>query len=370
MVLDAGNIASDPELGRVVWETMRAAGYDAVAPGPDEMAWAKEYAAMAQAGGLPLLGLPPQPGFDPPAAAAGFRTPMAGVRDSLIKIVGQRRVGVTSLGPEVSPSPERVQHVAGVLRELRGTCDVVVLLSHRSLQEEELALGGTFKGLVDLVIGPAGSDTLKEPRPVGSSYILPAALQGREVGVVRIPREPRPAGSERCQVGLQRLVLTGDSPVDASVLARVQAYHTAQQERVLARAQPEVLVPGYATARDCRECHAAAYDVWSKSAHARALKTLVERKSAAPECLKCHSEAFRRTSKVDAEAPVQGVECTSCHSAASAVHLAVPRAGNAPKATMSGCAGCHTAERSPGFEAERGWHKTEARSTGSTRHTY
>ncbi len=361
MVLDAGNIASDPELGRVVWETMRAAGYDAVAPGPDEMAWAKEYAAMAREGGVRLLGLPAQPGFDPPAAGAGLRTPTAGGREFFIKTLGQRRVGVASLGSEVSPSPERVQHVAGVLRELRGTCDVVVLLSHRSLQEEELALGGTFKGLVDLVIGPAGSDTLKEPRPVGSSYILPAALQGREVGVVSIPREPRLAGSERCQVEFRRLVLNGDSPVDASVLARVQAYHTAQQERILARAQPDVLVPGYATAQDCRECHAAAYDVWSKSAHARALKTLVDRKSAVPECLACHSEAFRRTGKANAEAPVQGVECTSCHGAATAVHLAVPRAGNIERASLAQCGVCHTAEHSPAFDGAAGWVRVQHR---------
>ena len=349
LVLDAGNIADDPEHGRVVWDAVVAAKYDAVSIGLSEQRWLPKYLSMVAHSGIPILGQSTEPSAGAPA---GEGTTLS--RDFIIKSVGVYRVGVTSLGAEKTPPAERVQHVTSILRDLRRQCDAVVLLTHRPLEQERQALEGEWRGLVDLAIGTTGSEGIAEPVPAGGGQILPGALNGREVGMAGIsPAGPK--GSGRVDVAFRRLVLTGATPADPTVQASVQGFYAERQQREQARAALQKGMPVYAGSRECIECHPSAYRAWSESAHSRSLKTLVDDKKAVPECLQCHSEQFRQTAKVDLKGEAQGVECTSCHGTKVAAHLAVPRIGNVDRGGLAACAPCHTAERSPGFQQEHAW---------------
>ena len=62
-------------------------------------------------------------------------------------------------------------------------------------------------------------------------------------------------------------------------------------------------------AKRCGSCHEQAYQVWSKSHHARAQKALDSKQSKDPRCVRCHGY-----SSVD----IAGVQCESCHG--SGVH--------------------------------------------------
>jgi hypothetical protein len=85
-------------------------------------------------------------------------------------------------------------------------------------------------------------------------------------------------------------------------------------------------MPEYVGSEACKKCHAFAYDVWKKSAHSHAYKTLVE----APrppknneydaECIVCHTIGFGyKTGFQDAvKTPkLKNVGCESCHGPAS-----------------------------------------------------
>lgn len=59
----------------------------------------------------------------------------------------------------------------------------------------------------------------------------------------------------------------------------------------------------------CRACHAAAYDIWKASPHARAAKALAPDQQKQQLCLQCHSRDETRSG----QAEVAGVSCETCH---------------------------------------------------------
>jgi hypothetical protein len=97
----------------------------------------------------------------------------------------------------------------------------------------------------------------------------------------------------------------------------------------------------YVGSEACMKCHESAYEVWEKSAHSHAYKTLVDAKFPSnnqfdPECIVCHtvgfsylsgyvSEEYRATLKKDKKfAPdLRNVGCESCHGPSS-LHAANP----------------------------------------------
>jgi hypothetical protein len=80
-------------------------------------------------------------------------------------------------------------------------------------------------------------------------------------------------------------------------------------------------VPSYVGSEKCMKCHDHAYDVWAKSDHAHAYKTLVDAKRPSlrqfdGECIVCHVTGFTyKTGFTDAEKTplLKNVGCESCH---------------------------------------------------------
>jgi hypothetical protein len=89
----------------------------------------------------------------------------------------------------------------------------------------------------------------------------------------------------------------------ASVLAAQVA--PAEEKTVPAPPRAHPTDPGYLGAEACRSCHPSAYDVWQKSAHARAWRSLPPERRGDPKCQSCHSP--------DPGGLAAGVQCESCH---------------------------------------------------------
>jgi hypothetical protein len=63
----------------------------------------------------------------------------------------------------------------------------------------------------------------------------------------------------------------------------------------------------------CRACHAAAYEAWKNSPHARAAKVLTAEQQKQQLCLQCHSRDDARG--IAPAAGLSGVSCETCHGA-------------------------------------------------------
>jgi hypothetical protein len=140
----------------------------------------------------------------------------------------------------------------------------------------------------------------------------------------------------------------------------------------------------YVGVKMCSMCHkgdkkGSQFEIWQKSKHAEAYKTLTNAKSAeiakakglkkaaneSPECLECHAIT------ADAKLTADGVQCESCHGAGSA-YKTMPIMKDQAKAIAAGltdfkdkgaiekkCKTCHN-EKSPthkGFKLEEMWAK-------------
>jgi hypothetical protein len=108
-----------------------------------------------------------------------------------------------------------------------------------------------------------------------------------------------------------------------------------------------ILVPAVALAagkvgpETCKACHAAAYEAWRASPHARARESLPERSRNDKRCLSCHAP--------DVEDGLAGVSCESCHGPgrlyAARYVMRDPELARAVGLADPGeraCAGCHT----------------------------
>ncbi|MBF0175954.1 MAG: hypothetical protein HQL63_03780 [Magnetococcales bacterium] len=131
----------------------------------------------------------------------------------------------------------------------------------------------------------------------------------------------------------------------------------ANQERIAQlRAKRQGDTGPFVGAQPCRSCHAAPFEAWQKSPHARALPTLEKvNKDFDPDCLVCHTVGFALPGgfvEKGVTPHLAGVQCESCHGAgrehareggARIKHLAADQSEPL-------CRGCHNALHAPAFE--------------------
>jgi len=124
----------------------------------------------------------------------------------------------------------------------------------------------------------------------------------------------------------------------------------------------------YVGSAACRSCHAAEYETWSASPHARAVETLAAvHKQGNPDCLRCHTTGFGRPGGfpekgLPAEhADRSEVGCESCHGPGGD-HVAEGAAKIGTIVSLGDkcdscvilqiCGACHDDANDPGFEFE------------------
>ncbi|MCS7300834.1 MAG: hypothetical protein NZ556_04690, partial [Fimbriimonadales bacterium] len=236
--------------------------------------------------------------------------------------------------------------------------DLRVLLFYGSAQEaEQIAQAHPYFHMI--VYANAGDGPLPT-RQIGQTRLVFAGNDAKFVGVAHLSQS---APYEIARVEPTRLTeaFKDDEQTMAiklGYLARVEA------ENLLAMVprRPTLNGSGFAGSRACMPCHAEDYRIWQRTAHAKAMQTLIDEKhDKDPECVVCHvvglefEGGFQSMEKTPT---LKDVGCESCHGPAK-LHVQDPTKHRLGKAGAQSCMSCHVPAHSPGFNFETYWKKIE-----------
>ncbi len=212
---------------------------------------------------------------------------------------GGKKIGITSiLGKShqqnvknqtvLISDPEKA--LAEVLKELQGKCDLVVLLSHASLEESK-ALAAKFPAID--VIASAGGLPPPPAEPTtfkgSKTWMVEVGNKGMHAGVVAWfddKRQPR---------RFQRVPIDArfkDAPEIYRLRVALQGQlRDAGWKGLGLKEQPPSRNATFVGSEKCGECHSKAFAIWEKTPHAHATESLVKLnppRQFDPECVSCH----------------------------------------------------------------------------------
>ncbi|NNE43778.1 MAG: hypothetical protein HKN12_06200, partial [Gemmatimonadetes bacterium] len=248
----------------------------------------------------------------------------------------------------------------GVLQELDGKTDMIVLLARMELEDAE-AIAMESAGLIDVVVmgGQKSGRGGRSYRETGGATYVVAGNRGQALGVARVAID----GREVQAVVGEELVLSRDWPENPEVLASVTEFqrnlNEMMKEHAVTNARSRQAPDGhyYLGAENCASCHVEEYRRWLETPHSDAFQTLVDVDSEAlPECFQCHvtghGDAAGYIPFLETETPLINVQCEVCHGKGTE-HA---RDGSYGKSLlMESCATCHDPENSPDFDPEVYW---------------
>lgn len=329
-----------------------------------------------------------------PLVSSNLRLKLDSVRlERYIELAPQWYVaGVSSWSPASGEPPEDrwwelddpVASVAGVLSELPAGAQVIVVATYQP--------GETVRALaalpVMLLVGHGSASDKQWQDEWATGYPSPPA-KGLELKLLSISR-----GDVETALAIEpwEIALTEDWPDDAHVAGLIAAESTLVREQIRAQSEaggstgwrdvdwgsadrylPDEQAryahyvkspPLYVGVRACRECHAAACDVWTDSRHAQALISLMRKaEHETLDCLECHVAGLLTASGYLPDDPrdeVAAVTCESCHGPAS-VHVGLKQLGrdSAEPGILRGstavCLSCHDDYNSPEFDERAYW---------------
>ncbi|MFQ3668516.1 MAG: cytochrome c family protein [Fimbriimonadaceae bacterium] len=147
---------------------------------------------------------------------------------------------------------------------------------------------------------------------------------------------------------------------DGTVAEVYRTYLARVAEEGLLDKLPRLPSEPFAGSQACYGCHRDAFEVWQKSAHARALATLeADNHDRDPDCTGCHVVGLDREGgfRSRRETPkLADVGCESCHGP-SKKHSLDPYRFPKSKVGPASCLPCHNADHSPKFDYETYWKK-------------
>jgi hypothetical protein len=302
------------------------------------------------------------------------------------------RIGVTAVlgdkfqkqitNDEINLLPAK-QGLAEACQELeQADCEPMVLLAHAT-PEESTALARQYPAF-DVVVTAGGAD---EPPHVptmlneGRTMLIEVGHKGMFAVVIGFYDD------EETPVRYQRVPIDkrfADSPDMDKVMESYQ--DQLQQMGWEGLDLRRTSHPGgkFAGSSKCAECHQQEFDIWAKTPHAHATKTLTTVKPPRqfdPECISCHATGWNPqrftpyTSGFDSlklTADLAGNGCENCHGPAAA-HVAAEINGGddalraklrlsiaeAKTAIVESCLECHDLDNSPHFDFDEYWPKIE-----------
>ena len=322
---------------------------------------------------------------------------------------GGMKLGVTSvLGPKwqrevnnddvaMADPQEKLTELVPALKE---ECDFLILLA-QATREESIELAQQFPQL-DVVVtadGPAEPPReLNELAPIEGSeaLLVEVGQKGMHAVVLGLFDDPeRP-------IRYQRVPIDSRFADSEAVKVLMTTYQDQLKEEGLEGLGigPEPLprkdlLGGFVGSEECKSCHEESYDVWKKSGHAKAWKTLLELdppRNFDPECISCHVVGWHPQNyfpyetgflKEDETPKLVDVGCESCHGPGEAhvkaeqgadfelqeklqkalvITLEESQEGVTTAMTdQQPCMNCHDLDNSPDFHFETYWPKIEHR---------
>lgn len=289
------------------------------------------------------------------------------LRIGFLGILSPALLGTPPAGVEIISPAEALQPL---IKELKDKVDVLVLLSHASM-EESLKLARDFPEFQLIASGHRADHpvVVKE----GQTWVFTPGIKGKHLVLYRYNPDK---GS-----GIMETVTLDERLEDsAPMLSLLDNYQERLKEEKLLSRVERFPLPGetsYVGSRACSPCHPAVSQHWGSTPHATAYETLLKAGRASdPECVACHVVGLNYVSgfqSQDINPDLTGVGCEGCHGPGS-LHIAewgmqsvewgipdsefrIPHPGRYGKVSPEGCKGCHDPEHSPAFQFESYWER-------------
>lgn len=366
-------------------EAMRKMGYDAIGIGTTDLKFptAELVAVAAGINGKPSRFISANVGL------FGFEAKLT--EQFRIIEAGGMKVGVTSVLGKQAQKEINNQEIelldpqealAKVLPELKGKCDLLVLLAHASMKES-IELAKQFPQF-DIVVTAGGA-----PEPPAK----PATVEGSKTLIIEVGEKGMDAivlgifDNEAQPLRYQRVPLDSRFESSEDMRLLMAAYQDQVRElgyeglgiRMVPHPRKELL-GRYIGSKKCESCHEESYAVWKKSGHAKAYRTLVELnppRQFDPECLSCHVVGWDTQHHFPYESGYLSLEktpqridvgCENCHGPGEA-HAKAETGGDAAlqkklqeairltkaAAKQRQCLTCHDLDNSPDFDFDTYW---------------
>jgi 2',3'-cyclic-nucleotide 2'-phosphodiesterase (5'-nucleotidase family) len=287
---------------------------------------------------------------------------------TILKRVGPATVGIfavmtdtADLGPArdslavTDPALAARDAIAALRRQ--GATVILMLSQLGTVGAEDLV--STLDG-IDVAIVGRGAPLKAGGRSIRSTLLVYGGEQGQFMGVTRVALGDD--GHARSAAG-EMAMLGPDIPTEPAMQMRVQAYEDGFNERMRAAEKARTAALGMTSAKYqpehfvgnqvCARCHQAEAAQWDGTPHARAWRTLVDRKKdATPDCIPCHVVGYGRPGgfvTTDVTPKMVNVGCENCHGMGTDHDSAIGSATHRNVAETV-CRGCHDATSSPEFD--------------------
>ena len=324
----------------MVLDVAKALKYDALAPSPADLTLSPDLPDPMRARELTAL----------PNALAGPDDVTACV---LRREAGGHKVALVQIGAPAltgGPATDRWPALADALRQAKADGCLVVVLSRLGLAaDEKLVTDGALSGLADLLIELEEVVWSPNVRMAGETAIILPRHGGKVVSEVAVDLSgARPAFA--CEVH----DVTAQAELQQDVHRIVNAFLAASKPAPTGPPAATAASGGYISANECAACHDQESLQWAATPHAAAIHTLEREGRLEAECLRCHSEYYRRTLGF-AKLPEgdDGVQCATCHGDGLLHSLVEDKTRILRAVPEDVCRDCHTPERSPNFAYDR-----------------
>jgi Cytochrome c554 and c-prime len=247
---------------------------------------------------------------------------------------------------------------AAILAALKGAQEYDALVVLAYLREPELRQLAAELPEADVVVGgPTGQSIA--PTRVGPTWLASATNKGKFL--IQLNTEGR--GTPWTGQVVELSPTFSDDPAQTLNLDRFHGELArrdfAADQTGFVTAPPASFPASYRVAGSaaCRACHRDDCDLWDRSKHALAWRTLEGRGlHVDPQCQTCHTTGYGLPGgfqSIARGAERTAVGCESCHGPAEA-HVQQPRT-RTPFAARDRCVACHDPENSPRFAHDDYW---------------
>ena len=373
LILDAGDTFKEPtEQGKLKAKTfieaMNKMGYDAILPGEKDFIYGEDIINKGSFNRWLLSNVENKNIEKGKTVKYVLKKLEDGTTIAIIGLLGPDVFHAKGQTKVIIQNP--LEALKKLLAKLKaeGNANIVLLLTH--MKKEKAKELFNHKD-VDIVINGhlENDDLIVEPEIVGNRIMAHARERGQFLGKITLS-----IGNNQIQkVSNEYIALPKKVNESQSVQALYDKYNEDTKQFFLKwleiAKKEKSKKSSFITAEVCKMCHRADYDIWKKSGHSHAFKTLeTSGKTFDPECLVCHTTAFKEEGGFlsDSITPkLRNVQCEACHEA-GLEHIKLvgqnklslrERTKYYRKATKDVCLKCHTRENSPTYNFETYWEK-------------
>jgi len=375
-------------------DALRKIGYDAVTLGQNDLRLPAATLLLAVASADSKQ---PSPFVSANVGLFGFANDEYTSRKRIVE-AGGKKVAITAIlgkkyqqeinNPDIEIA-DPAEALAKLVPAMKQEADVLVLLAHAP-DDEAIELARRFPEFAVVVTsaGPAEPPGQAETVPGAKTILVHVGEKGMSAVVLGLFDDARQP------IRYQRVILDSrypDSPEMKRVMTDYQdELRTRGLEGLEIRPVPhpqKELLGRYIGSEKCKDCHEGSYDMWKKTGHAKAWRTLVDLdppRNFDPECISCHVVGWHPKNYVPYESGFMSQEktpalvnvgCETCHGPGEA-HTNAEMGANvelqkklqeavrvtkeqSEKSDVHNCRNCHDLDNSPDFDFPSYWPQVE-----------